>query len=427
MKLEIKDFDYKGRGFAKKDGKIYFVPGGIIGDSVEVQITEKKSKYSLAKINKIIEKSPDRVKAKCPYFKSCGACDFQNYNYQKQINWKKDKVKQDLFRIGDIDIEVEDTLAMKDPYFYRNNIQLKVVNGKIGYYEKTSDKLVEIDKCLVAENEINKTIAFLKTYKELKSLDEIVIRQNYLGEILVVLIGKSKLKYAADLIDQPKNLKIKSIYQNIRQNPKFRFGKEFIKVYGDDVLIDKLADYEFEISPSSFFQVNRSQTERLYQLAIDNLDLKKEDKVLDLYCGIGTISIAVAKFVNQVVGVEISKQAVENARKNAQRNEISNARFIAGKSEEIIDRLIEEGYKANKIILDPPRAGLDKKLITSLEKLGAEKISYISCNPSSQARDIKLLKKTYKVERVSPVDLFCHSVHVEALALLVKERSDAEK
>ncbi len=420
MKLEITDFDYKGRGVAKKDGKIYFVEGAVIGDTVEATLTYKKKKFTLARTQKILNKSKNRIAPKCPYFENCGGCDFLNYKYAEQLKWKKDKVNQDFRRIGSLDVEVEKIYGMENPLAYRNNIQLKVKDGKLGYFGKNSKDLVPVKHCLIAEDEINKAIEILSCWKGLSSCDEIILRQNYKNQLSIVLVTKDRVKYTNNLLNELLELNLNSLFENINTG-KLRFGEKFNKIYGEDYIKDKLMNFEFKLSPSSFFQVNRTQAEKLYKLALDYLEINKEDKILDLYCGVGTISLNAAKNAKAVCGVEISEEAVENARENAAENKITNAYFAAGKSEDIIEKLTqEEKFIPDKIILDPPRAGLDSSLIDILNHMKVKKISYISCNSSTQARDLKLLSKSYKIEKAYAVDLFCHSVHVETVALLSK-------
>lgn len=418
MRIKITDFDYKGRGFSRVDNKATFLDGGVIGDEVEAQIIEEKKNFNIGKVNKIITPSEDRVKSQCPYFKECGGCDFLEYKYSSQIKWKKNSVVQDYKKAGLKDIKVEETIAMEEPFNYRNNIQLKVKDEKLGYFSKNSKKIVEIEKCLIAEEEINKAIKIIKNWSGLPSIKEVILRQNKLGELMIVLVSIKGAKKTNELLNQLLEINLKSLFENINTT-KNRFSKKFKKLYGEDYIIDEIGGYKFKISPESFFQVNRKQAEKLYKKAIDSLEINSEDIILDLYCGIGTLSL-LASSAKEVIGVEIVEKAVEDARENAELNKVHNTRFIAGKSEEIIEKLIEENIKPSKIIIDPPRAGIDKKLVEKIIELSPEKIAYISCNPTTQARDIKLLEERYKVEQSTPVDMFCNSVHCEDMALMTK-------
>lgn len=418
MEIKITDFDHKGRGFGRYEGKSVFLDGGVIDDIVQAEIIESKKKFDIAKITKIIKESKDRVASKCPYSKNCGGCDFLEYRYDLQTKWKKEKVSSDMEKIGEVYQKVEETIEMQNPYYYRNQIQLKVIDGKLGYYSKNSKSSVEIKKCIIAEEQINKTIPILLNWSGLKSVEEIIIRQNYLGELMIILITKNDVKKINNLLNELLNLKLNSLFVNYRKNQKFRFGKEFKKIYGKDYLEDELFGLKFRLSPESFFQVNRTQTEKLYKTAIDYMDVKENDIIMDLYSGIGSISLLMAK-AKEVVGVEVVEAAVKNARINAEINEINNTRFIAGKVENVIDKLINEGTKFNKIMLDPPRAGVEESVLEKIKELKPQRIVYISCNPTTQARDLKILKD-YKIEKIQPVDMFCNTVHVECVVLMSK-------
>lgn len=419
MEIKITDFDHKGRGFGRYEGKSIFLNGGIIGDTVQAQIIESKKKFDIANITSIVEESKDRVASKCPYSTNCGGCDFLEYKYSMQKKWKREKVFANMQKIGGISQKVEETLGMENPFYYRNHIQLKVVDGKLGYYSKNSKELVEIKRCIIAEKEINEVIPILNNWKGLKSVDEIIIRQNHFGELMIILITKNEVKKINNLLSELLNFKLNSLFVNYRQNPRFRFGKTFKKIYGKDYIEDELFNLKYRLSPESFFQVNRTQTEKLYGTAMEYMDVQKNDVIMDLYSGIGSISLLMTD-AKEVVGVEVVDAAVENARMNAKLNGKDNARFIAGRVEDAIDNLIAEGTKFNKIMLDPPRSGVDESVLEKIKELGPDKIVYISCNPSTQARDLKLLDG-YVVEKIQPVDMFCNTVHVESVVLMSRK------
>ena len=421
VELEITDFDFKGKGVGKYEGRAVFLDKGIIGDIVEAKLTNEKKSYYKGHILKIKKESKDRIKSKCKYSDKCGGCDFLEYKYNLQEKWKEDKVKNDIRRIGGIETEVEEIVKMNNPYNYRNNIQLQVKDGKFGFFGKDSKELVEIDYCLNAKDSINNTIKILKNWGGLKNIKTISIRTNYKDEVMIVFITDTKVSKFNTLLPELIDSNIISVFENINKKSKYRFSNEFTKLYGEDYIIDKIGDLDFKLSPKSFFQVNPYQVEKLYKTAIDFLDINEKDEIFDLYCGIGTLSLMAAKKAKNVIGVEIVEDAIEDARENADINKINNARFIAGKSEIIIDKLIEEEkIIPNKVILDPPRGGLDESLINKLLEVEPDKISYISCNPSTQARDLALLKEKYIVKEVKPVDMFPNTVHVETIALIQK-------
>ena len=419
MKIKIEDFDFKGRGFGRFENKAVFLDGGIIGDKVLASPIKEKKNYTEAKIIKILEPSPFRKNPTCPYYKNCGGCDFQELDYQKEIEWKTNKVKIDILKFSKEKINIPTTLKNDSTINYRNNIQLKVKDNKIGYFKKNSREIVDIKKCEIAKTQINNTIKILRDIKEVRKLTDIVIRQNEKEEVQVVLIGEREIN-TNNILNKLLDIKLNSLYFNKKDKNK-RYSDNFKKIYGEDYLEEEVLKNKFLISKESFFQVNKKQSEKLYLVAIDYLEINKDDIILDLYCGIGTTTLALAKQSKSVVGVEVIDRAIRDARLNAELNDIKNVRFITAKAEEIIDKLYESGFKPNKILLDPPRNGVDIKLIEQIKRLDVEKIVYISCNPTTQARDIELLKSMYKLEKIQPVDMFSKTVHVETVVLMSRK------
>lgn len=255
-------------------------------------------------------------------------------------------------------------------------------------------------------------------------LRHIGIRTNRNNEAMVILVtGSYKLPYADELIKELKKEKVISVYQNInKSNSSIVYGREYKKLYGEDKLLDYIGDYKFYLSPKSFFQVNRIQTEILYDKVVEYLELNKDDIVYDLYCGIGTISLFVAPHAKKVYGIEIVKEAVEDAKNNAALNNIHNVEFMVGKAEKVLPKLVKVGIESNKVVLDPPRKGCEREVLESLVKMQPERIVYVSCNPSTMARDVKyLVENGYRVVEVQPVDMFPHTTHVECVVLIEKE------
>ena len=417
---EIIDFDFKGLGMTKVDRLPVFLDGGVIGDQVEFLITKKKKNFCKGKILNTIKKSKDRVKSPCPYFEDCGGCDFLNYSDDMELKWKEDDTNKNLEKIAGLDNKVDEVLDSPEKTHYRNNMQFQVRDGVIGLYGKNSKDIVAIKNCLMQRDKANEVLQIMWRYKKLKDLKRIGIRTNYKGEVLLILVtrdGEVKIKdVLPDLIDAG----VKSIYLNYNGGDKFHYSREFEKIYGEDTIEEKLLDINYKISPESFFQINRLATEKLYQKAIEYLEPKAEDKIYDLYCGVGSISLSVAKSGAQVIGIEIVDRAVDDARINAENNDIE-VRFVKGAAEEVIEKLWEEEkISPNKIIVDPPRKGLDDKLVNFLKENPVERLVYISCNPATQARDLKSLKEVYRVEKVALVNLFPNTAHVETVALLSK-------
>ncbi|MBU5669380.1 23S rRNA (uracil(1939)-C(5))-methyltransferase RlmD [Peptoniphilus sp. MSJ-1] len=424
---EIVDFDFKGKGIVKLDGVPVFLDGGIIGDKVEFQITKKKKNFCNGKIIKIIKKSSKRVKSPCIYSKTCGGCDFLELDSEEELKWKVRDINNNLKKISGIDIEVSEIIQSEKLFEYRNNMQFQVKDGKIGLYEKNSRDITPIKKCLMQSKNANKVLEILWNFKHINKLKRIGIRTNYKDEVLLILVTKSEKVDIKSIIYELINSNVKSIYMNYNSGDKYHYSREFELIYGDQTLEEKLLDIKYEISPESFFQVNRLTTEKLYEKAIEYIEPKEEEKIYDLYCGVGSITLSVARYDAELIGIEIVEKAVEDARKNAENNNLE-ARFIAGASEDIIEKLKdEEKIYPDKIILDPPRKGLDESLANFLVENPVERIVYISCNPSTQARDLKILKEKYKIEKIAAVNLFPNTVHVETIAVLSKIQLDNHK
>jgi len=415
---KIIDFDFKGQGLTKIDNVPVFLDGGIIGDEVEFSITKKKKRFCNGKIIRTIKKSEDRVNSPCIYSDKCGGCDFLEFDLQKELDWKVSDINRNLKKLAGLDIEVSEVIESEKIYGYRNNMQFQVKDGKIGLYEKNSRNIIEIKKCIMQKEAANNVLKILSDFKNLKKLKRIGIRTNYKNEVMLILVSKNEKVEIKSIIYDLIESGVKSIYMNYNSGDKYHYSREFELIYGDESLEEKLLGLKYEVSPQSFFQINRLATEELYKKAIELLEPKENDKIYDLYCGVGTITLSVAKLNADMIGIEIVEAAVEDARKNAEENNLE-ARFIEGKAEDIIERLYEEEkIYPNKIILDPPRKGLDESLVEFLMENPVDRIVYVSCNPATQARDLKKLKEIYNVEKVVAVDLFPNTVHVETIVLM---------
>lgn len=425
LKGIIEDFDFKGRGIVKIDGVPVFLDGGIIGDEVSFFITKEKKNYCKGKIIKILKKSNLRQKSPCPYSDKCGGCDFLELKYSEELKWKQDLVKNDIEKLAKLSLNPKKIIDSPENFGYRNNMQFQVKNGVIGLFAKNSRDIVKIPTCLMQTDSANKVLDILSNYKYIKDIKTIGIRTNYKNEIMVILVTNKDKLDVKSIIGDLMEIGVVSFYVNYHKNGKARYSDEFELIYGDKYLVEKVLGLEFNISPKSFFQVNIKATELLYKKAIEYLDVNKDDKIYDLYCGAGSISLCVAAKGADVIGIEIVPQAVEDARENAEKNKL-NARFIEGAAEDIIEKLKqEESTYPNKIIVDPPRKGLDENLVKFLVENPVERLVYISCNPATQARDLKMLKEVYNVKEITPVNLFPKTVHVESVALMTKIHSRA--
>lgn len=452
--LDIISQGYEGEGVAKIEGYPIFVEGALKNEKVKALIVKNKKNYAYGKLVDIEEKAEGRVEPKCEYYKRCGGCKIQHMDYKTQLDFKHERVKDCISKIAGLSEDlVLYPLGMEDsPYRYRNKVQLPVglVNGelKIGFYAERSHDIIDIENCLIQDEKADKARAVLKewmlkygirpAFKDSKFdkkglIRHIMIRTGFkTGEVMVVLVGTRKeIPHLEEFTEAIKsNIEgIKSIVLNInKEETNVILGLECITLWGEDNIQDYIGNFKFNISPLSFFQVNPIQTEVLYNKALEYADLQGEETVFDAYCGTGSITLFLSQKAKKVYGVEIIEPAIINARENAKLNNVENTEFFVGKSEEEIPNLIEKGIKADVIVVDPPRKGCDIKLLEAIGKVKPERIVYVSCDPSTLGRDLKILEQQgYKTEKVQPVDMFPHTAHIENVALLSKDRRDAGK
>lgn len=441
-RVSITGMGTKGEGIGKIDNFTIFIPGVILGEEVEVNIIKVNKNYAVGKLLNIIIASEERVKPICDIYTRCGGCQLQHMSYKEQLNFKRQKVKDALLRLGGIDVEVEPVLGIKNPYRYRNKVQLPIgkENEKvsIGFYAPRSHNIIDLKTCLIQDEKADDIIKILREWikefnvpiyneKEHKgNLRHIMVRTAFkTGEVMVVLVTKDKnLPHKEELINKLiENLQgVVSIIQNINsQKTNVVLGKESIVLWGKDKIIDYIGNFKFAITPLSFFQVNPIQTEVLYNKALEYAGLKGNEVVFDAYCGTGTISLFLSQKAKKVYGVEIVAEAIESAKLNAKENNVDNVDFIVGESEKVIPELIEKGIKADVVVVDPPRKGCEKYLLEAMANMSPEKIVYVSCDPATLARDLCVLEKLgYKTIRVQPVDMFSNTYHVENVVLLEK-------
>lgn len=439
--VDVIDNGYQGEGIAKIDNVPIFIQGAIAGERIEIKILKVQSSFAYGKIIKLIKQSPARVETDCKDYNRCGGCNLRHMKYEETLKIKKAIIKNCLYKSFGQDIEVKDIIGMENPIFYRNKLQYPVAVNKdrqpiMGIYASRTHNIIPIHECYI-QNETCQEIArdifeFIKnnnisTYKEetLKgTIRHIVIKIGVkTKEILVTLVLNDKnFKYDDKFIEfiTSKYPNIKTIIKNYNtKNTNVILGKENEVIYGNGYIYDILGEYKFKISSLSFYQVNPVQTEVLYNTAIQYIKNEKEKIALDLYCGIGTIGIFASKYFKKVYGIEIVEEAIDNAKENAKINNIENIEFYAGDVEKALPKILErENIKPNTIFVDPPRKGLDNNTIQLLNKLEAENIIYISCNPATLARDLNLLDDKYKIEEVQPVDMFPYTSHVECVTKL---------
>ncbi len=398
--FKISKLDNFGRGITKVDDKITFVSNALLDEEVEINISNSKKSYNEAEVINYINSNNNRQTPKCMYYGSCGGCNIMHMNYKEQLEFKKNKVKEALEKFANVIINDIDIIP-SDEYHYRNKITLQVKDKRIGFYRDKSLDIVEIDTCLIADEKINEVVKLLNEIN-LDGINQIIIRVANNKELMVVL--RTFKKIDVDIyIDKLKDVVV-SLY--LEENNKN------ILLYGNKYIIETIANYKFCISPSSFFQVNTRQAEKMYELVRDYIG--KEEFVLDLYCGTGTIAIYLSSTCKRVLGIEINKDAVKDAKRNLKLNDIDNVTFKSGEVEE----LSKETRDVSAIVVDPPRSGLTKKVIANLKEINAKKIVYVSCDPVTLARDLKELSDMYKVEKVTALDMFPNTYHVETIVLL---------
>ncbi|WP_010308533.1 23S rRNA (uracil(1939)-C(5))-methyltransferase RlmD [Kurthia senegalensis] len=440
LSVYIEDLTHDGAGVAKVDGYPLFIQGALPGETCTVHVLKPLKNYGFAKIVEIEEASPHRVEPPCPVFNSCGGCQLQHLSYEGQLAWKQKMVQDVMQRIGKLDVTVHPTKGMEEPWNYRNKAQIPFgMNGEVpiaGFYKTKSHAIVDTERCLIQTDEADAILSGLKPklwalglqpydeYTKRGQLRHVVVRKaRATNEVMVVLVTKKRKFPQKDaVVDTIRQLipNVKSIMQNVNpDNTNVIFGNETVNLWGETTIEDHIGDVRFEISARSFYQVNPIQTEVLYKQALDYAALTGNETVIDAYCGIGTISLFLAKNAKHVMGVEIVPQAIEDAKRNATLNGFTNTYFEAGPAEEVIPRWFKEGKEADVLMVDPPRKGCDNALLETILSERPKRIVYVSCNPATLARDLRVLEDGgYKTKEVQPVDMFPHTAHCEAVAWL---------
>ena len=391
MLVKIERMDHLGNGIGYINNKIIFVKGALIGETVDVDITKEKRSFYEGKLRSIVVKSSKRIKPFCPYFGLCGGCNLQHLNYLDTLDYKKNRV---LNILNKFDLPNPVIIQNENNLYYRNKIELKIVNKKIGFYEKNTNKLIEINECKITKKSINKVISLIKSFN--LNYANIIIRSNYNDEVLIIINSKENISINDDL----SKYKILGIILNDKT------------IYGENHFMEKIDNLYFDVSYDAFFQVNNFINNKLFEIIKENVS---GENILDLYSGVGTLSIMASQNASIVYAIEVNENAVKNALLNAKINKIKNVNFILGKVEEKIN-LIND--KIDIVIVDPPRSGLDKKTIDYLKKINASKIIYISCDTQSLANNLNDLINDYTVEKLYLLDMFSYTYHVECVCVL---------
>ncbi|MBG9547345.1 23S rRNA (uracil(1939)-C(5))-methyltransferase RlmD [Cytobacillus firmus] len=440
--LTIKRLGINGEGVGYFKRQVVFVPGALPGEEIVAEATKVNPKFSEAKIKKIRKKSEFRVQPPCPVYHECGGCQLQHLRYDQQLKEKRDIIIQALERHTKLNpekLDIKETIGMEDPWSYRNKSQFQVgqKDGKVlaGLYGMNSHRLINIEHCAVQHPQTTKATETVKRilqdlripiYNERnrKGIVRTIVARVGIqtGELQIVLITAQKeLPKKEIIIEKIKSElpEVKSIIQNVNgEKTSIIFGQETTNLDGSDFIQETLGDLQFELSARTFFQLNPEQTVKLYNEVKRAAALTGKEKVADAYCGVGTIGLWVADQAAEIRGMDIIRESIEDAKKNAARHGIKHAQYVVGKAEEWLPKWTKEGWKPDVIIVDPPRTGLDQQLLKTILKVQPKKVVYVSCNPSTLAKDISVLGSKYKVNGIQPVDMFPQTAHVESVTLL---------
>jgi 23S rRNA (uracil1939-C5)-methyltransferase len=445
VELQISDLAYGGTGVARVNGFVVLVLGGIPGDVVKAQITKRKPNYAEAEIQEVVRQSDLRIQPRCSHFGVCGGCTWQNLRYEEQLKFKTKEVRESLRHIGGFaDPPVADALGSQDVFFYRNKMEYaflphpekKLVLGL--HPRRRYDLVFDLKECFLQSEQANQIVDFVRRYAKESGLPAYDHRTRS-GLLRFLMIKEAKntgmsmvnfVTYRGDfsqagrlagllMADFPK---VKSVVRNINSKlAHVAVGEEEELLGGERIITETLGDFTFEISSNSFFQTNPKQAERLYQVILQQAELQGEENVLDLYCGNGTISMFLATGAKTVTGVESVPETVENAKRNAELNRVTNCEFVLGEARKVLREFEQQKQSFDLVVTDPPRAGLHPKVVKSLLGLRPPKIIYVSCNPTTLARDLKILcENDYRLAEVQPVDMFPHTYHIESVTKLVR-------
>lgn len=441
--LTIKRLGINGEGVGYYKRHVVFVPGALPGEEVVVIVTDVKEKFSEAKIKKIRVKSKDRVSPPCPVYENCGGCQLQHLEYSAQLREKQDIVKQAFERhtklMGE-KLPLKETIGMDNPWSYRNKSQLQVGHNQheviAGLYGMNSHQLIDISECVVQHPATNKVTQTMKSilqdlnipiYKEKKRkgvVRTIVTRVGFsTGDVQLVLITATKELPRKELIIEEikKRLpEVKSVLQNINgRRTSLIFGDETVHLHGEEVIQEALGDLQFELSARAFFQLNPIQTVKLYEEVKKAAELTGQEKLVDAYCGVGSIGLWLAPDAKELRGMDVIEESIEDARRNAKRHGYHHALYEVGKAEDLLPKWLKQGWQPDVFVVDPPRTGCDRKLLEAIIRAKPKRIIYVSCNPSTLAKDVDILMKAgFKLKNLQPVDMFPHTAHVECVALM---------
>lgn len=442
LTLEITGYTAEGMGVARWEGRVVFIPGTILGERWEVQLLKVKTNVAWGRAVRLLAPSPERVELDCPLAGRCGGCQYRHMTYEEELRAKRQRVQDALTRVGGVSLELPQVLGAENPLRYRNKVQFPVAQEKrglaVGYYRARSHDVLDVDDCLLQPEAVTTLRRAFKGWMEryrVPAYDEgtcqglirhLYVRTNQAGEALCCVVANgTRLPHAPELVQSLRQAVPTLAGLVLNTNTKDTnviLGPNYRTIWGRDFLEERLCGMTFRLSVPSFFQINRAQTERLYTQALEFAGLTGQETVLDLYCGIGTISLALAQRAGQVIGAEIVPEAVQDAQANAARNQVPNARFLCGDAGEAAFQLAAEGVRPQVICVDPPRKGLAPEVPEILASMAPERIVYVSCDPATLARDVKRFGELgYPAVKAQAVDLFPRTAHVETVVLLGRE------
>ena len=439
--VEVTGYTAEGLGVARLEGRVIFIPGTIRGESWQVQLLKVRTNVAWAKGVKLLVPSPERLEPDCPLAGRCGGCQYRHMTYREELEAKRQRVQDALTRVGGASLELPPVLGAELPLRYRNKVQFPVARERqglaVGYYRARSHDVLDVEDCLLQPEGVTALRRAFKNWMEryrVPAYDEgsgsglirhLYVRTNQKGEALCCVVANGRrIPHAPELVQalrQAEPALAGLVLNTNTRDTNVILGPDYRTVWGQDFLEEELCGMTFRLSVPSFFQINRAQTERLYEKALEFAALTGQETVLDLYCGIGTISLALARRAGQVIGAEIVPEAIEDAEANARRNGVANVRFLCGDAGQAAFQLAQEGVRPQVICVDPPRKGLAPEVPEVLASMVPERIVYVSCDPATLARDVKRFGALgYQAEQAQAVDLFPRTQHVETVLLLKK-------
>ena len=447
LQIKITDLNSEGEGVGRYEGIVVFVPYALPHETVEVLIIKVTKNYAVGKLLNVISESPERTEPECPYFYKCGGCDFQHIKYSKELELKCETALNNIRKISGQNIDIKKIIGADKVWNYRNKAQFPVsINNEgkpiLGFFSPRSHRVVSIEQCMLQEEKCN---SIIKSIKEIIDEQNIpiyneqthtgilrhVIARSSKNGLMVILVTNSKKQLSNNFVNALKNAlpQLTSLIQNINcHKGNIILGEECRVLYGDAYIEDTLCDLNFRLRPLAFLQVNSSQAEKLYNVALEFASLTGNENVFDAYCGIGIMSLMLAKKAKKLIGVEIVPEAIESAKESSKINNINNAEFLVGACEDVLPKLLKKHEKPDVLVVDPPRAGCEESLLKAISDAEINKIVYVSCNPATLARDIKILSEYgYKSSDVVFVDMFCHTKHIESVVCLTRSLTHSMK